>query len=85
MTIAVDMGRKAIKTNKQTNNSTTVKLLTEKHLEFQSLKGGCTGSSDYIHVEMPHCGKSHVVAQILFPSINVPDACTCTWLDSANR
>ena len=24
----------------------TVKLLTEHHLEFQSLKGGCTGSSE---------------------------------------
>ena len=29
----------------------TVKLLTEQHLEFLSLKGGCTGSSDSIHVK----------------------------------
>ena len=28
--------------------SLTVKLLTEQHLEFLSLKGGCTGSSEYI-------------------------------------
>ena len=40
----------------------TVKLLTEHHLEFISLKGGCTGSSKSILVKMPHCWKSHVVA-----------------------
>ena len=33
----------------------TVKLLTEHHLEFLSLKGGCTGSSESTHVKMPHC------------------------------
>ena len=42
----------------------TVKLLTEHHLEFQSSKGGCTGSSEYIHVKLPHCWKSHVAAHI---------------------
>ena len=42
----------------------SVKLLTEYHLEFLSLKGGCTGSSEYKHVKMPHCLKSHVAAQI---------------------
>ena len=41
----------------------TVKLKTEHHLEFLSLKGGCTGSSESSHVKMPHCWKSHVVAQ----------------------
>ena len=30
--------------------SMTVKLLTEHHLEFLSLKGGCTGSSESTHV-----------------------------------
>ena len=25
----------------------SIKLLTERHLEFLSLKGGCTGSSDF--------------------------------------
>ena len=39
-----------------------VKLLTEHHLEFLSLKGGCTGSSESTHVKMPHCWKSHVTA-----------------------
>ena len=43
----------------------TVKLLTEHHLEFLSLKGGCTGSSESTLVKMPHCWKSHVVAQII--------------------
>ena len=38
-----------------------MKLLTEHHLEFLSLKGGGTGWS--IHVKMPHCWKSHVMAQ----------------------
>ena len=42
----------------------TVKLLTKQHLEFLSLKGGCTGSSESIHVKMPHCWKSHVAAHM---------------------
>ena len=42
-----------------------VKLLAEHHLEFLSLKGGYTSSSESIHVRMPHCWKSHVKAQIL--------------------
>ena len=41
----------------------TALLLTERHLEFLSLKG-CTGSSESTQVYMPHCWKSHVVAQI---------------------
>ena len=47
----------------------TVKLLTEHHLEFLSLKGGCTGSSESTLVKMPHCWKSHVTAQMLFKGI----------------
>ena len=39
------------------------KLLTEHHLEFVSLKGGCRGSSESAHVKMPHCWKSHATAQ----------------------
>ena len=42
----------------------TVKLLTEHHLEFLGLKGGCTGSSESTLVKMPHCWKSHVTAHI---------------------
>ena len=33
----------------------SVKLLTEHRLEFVSLKGGCTGSSESTLVKMPHC------------------------------
>ena len=41
-----------------------VKLLTEHHFEFLSLKGGCRGSSESTHVKMPHCWKSHATAQL---------------------
>ena len=44
--------------------SMTVELLTEHHLEFLSLIGGCTGSSESTLVKMPHCWKSHVAAHI---------------------
>ena len=42
-----------------------VKLLTEHHLEFLSLKGGCRGSSESTHVKMSHCLKSHALALII--------------------
>ena len=45
-------------------SSMTVKLLSEHHLEFLSLKGGCTGSSKSTPVIMPHCLKSHVAAHM---------------------
>ena len=40
-----------------------VKLLTEQHLEFLSIKGGCRGWPESTHVKMPHCWKSHALAQ----------------------
>ena len=40
----------------------SVKLLSEHHLEFLGLKGGCTGSSVSTLVEMPYCWKTHVTA-----------------------
>ena len=43
----------------------TVKLLTEHHLEFLSLKRGCTGCSESTLIKMPHCWKSHVTAYML--------------------
>ena len=61
----------------------SAKLLTQHHLEFLSLKGGCTGSSGSIHVKMPHCWKSHVTAQLCwiepklgerYPAILLPSA-----------
>ena len=39
-------------------------LLTEHHLEFLSLKGGFTGSSESTLVKMPLFWKSHVTAQL---------------------
>ena len=42
--------------------SMTVKLLTEQHLEFLNLTGGCTGWSESTLVKMPHCWKSHDAA-----------------------
>ena len=41
-------------------------LLTEHHLDFLSLQGGCTGFSESTLVKMPHCWKSHVAAQIYY-------------------
>ena len=41
-----------------------VKLLTERHLEFLSLKGGCTGSSESTFVKMSNCWKSRALAQV---------------------
>ena len=45
-----------------------VKLLTERHLEFLSLKGGCTGSSESTLVKMSNCWKSRALAHILVNS-----------------
>ena len=39
-----------------------VKLLTEHHLEFPSLKGDCRGLSESTQVKLPHCWKSHALA-----------------------
>ena len=39
-----------------------VKLLTEHHLEFLSLKGGCRDSSESTLVKMSNCWKSHALA-----------------------
>ena len=43
----------------------TVKLLTEHHSEFLSLKGGCRGSSESTHVKMPYSWNSHALAHII--------------------
>ena len=42
----------------------SVKPLTEHHLEFQSLKGVCTGSSESTLVKIPHCWKSHIMSHL---------------------
>ena len=53
-------------------------LLAEQHLEFLSLKGGCTGSSESTLVKMPHCWKSHLVVKTLlsFTRVNTVDCYT---------
>ena len=43
-----------------------VKLLTEHHLEFLSLKGGCRGSSESTLVKMSNCWKSHAAAHFSY-------------------
>ena len=43
-----------------------VKLMTEHHFEFLSLKEGCRGLSESILVKIPHCWKSHATAQIYY-------------------
>ena len=47
----------------------SVKLLTEHHLEFLSLRGGCTGLAESTLVKMPHCWKSHVAAEMQYTTI----------------
>ena len=46
--------------------SMTVELLTEHCLEFRSLTGGCTGSSESTLVKMSNCWKSRAAAHICF-------------------
>ena len=41
-----------------------VKLLTEHHFEFLSLKTGCRGSSKSTLVKMLYCWKSHALAHL---------------------
>ena len=49
----------------------SVKLLTEHHLEFLSLKIGCTGTSESTLVKMPHFWNSHVVSsRLVFTEID---------------
>ena len=45
--------------------SMIAKLLTEHHLEFLSLKGGCRGSWESTLVKMSNCWKSHAAAPLV--------------------
>ena len=45
-----------------------VKLLTEHHLEFLSLKEGCRGSSESTDIKMPHCWKSYLIMTLMCQS-----------------
>ena len=42
-----------------------VKLLTEHHLEFLSLKGGCIGLSESTLVKMSNCWKYQAAALLI--------------------
>ena len=53
----------------------SVKLLTEHRLEFVSLKGGCTGSSESTLVKMPHC----VAAQFMIYWLQADAYDTLGW------
>ena len=59
-----------------------VKLLTEHHLAFLSLKGGCTGSSESTLVKMSNCWKSrawaHIIVLLITQKIN-SKACMCSY------
>ena len=52
-----------------------VNLLTEHHLEFLILKGGCTGSSKSTLVKMSNCLKSHAAAQLCHGSYTKSNGC----------
>ena len=54
----------------------SVKLLTEHHLEFLSLKGGYTGSSESTLVKMAHCSKSHVAAHFCYVPLFIKSKCS---------
>ena len=43
-----------------------VKLLTEHHIEFLSLRGGCRGSFESTLVKISNCWKSHTAAHLHF-------------------
>ena len=47
-------------------NIMTVQLLAEHHLEFLSLKRGCTGLSESTLVKMSNCWKSHAEANMFY-------------------
>ena len=42
-----------------------LKILTEHHLEFLSLRGGCRGSFESTLVKMSNCSKSHAAAHFI--------------------
>ena len=61
-----------------------VKLLTEHHLEFLILKGGCRGSSESTLVKMPHCWKSHDTAHICLRVYHLLRTCATKYFPHCN-
>ena len=54
-----------------------IKLLTEHNLEFLRLKGGCRGSPESTHVNIPQCWKSHAMAQFWCRTIRFSGISIC--------
>ena len=52
--------------------SMIVKQLTEHHLEFLSLKGGCRGSFKSTLVKMSNCLKCHAEAHLYISNVIQP-------------
>ena len=52
------------------------KLLTEHHLEFLSLKGGCRGSSESTLVKMSNWWKSHAADHLSSPRHSIKNTAT---------
>ena len=53
-------------------------------MEFLSLKGGCTGSSESTLVKMSNCLKSHAMAHFFYFSLTVTKASVRPIQDSVN-
>ena len=56
-----------------------VKLLTENHLEFISLKGGCRGSSESTLVKKSNCWKSHAVTLMILSLLTILTLTSCVF------
>ena len=66
------------------------RLLTEHQLQFLSLKGGCTCSSESILVKVSHCWKAHVVAHmyiLAYIAMGLADCSNCQmdWYPSSDH
>ena len=55
----------------------SVKLLTEYHLEFLSLKGDCRGSSESTTVKVSNFLKSHAAAHIIAGILHTVQVIMC--------
>ena len=58
----------------------TVKILTENHLEFLSLKGGCTGWYESTLIKMSHCWKSHHQSPLILTELFQPNLINVSYL-----
>ena len=66
------------------------KFLTEHHLQFLSLKGGCTFSSESILVKVSYCWKAHVVAHmyiLAYIAMHLAECSNCQmdWYPSSDN